>query len=39
MNVLEVYILHYLETKVLQKAPEEVFEEWNGPRDSEYDDL
>lgn len=39
IRALEGYFAHRLETKALQKAAEKVFEEWNDPRDSEYDDL
>lgn len=39
IRALEGYFSHRLETKALQKASEKVFEEWNDPRDSEYDDL
>ncbi len=36
---LDAYFTHRLETKALQKASESVFEEWNDPRDSDYDKL
>ena len=39
ISALENYFAHRLETKALQKLSEEVFEEWNDPRDSEYDKL
>jgi hypothetical protein len=39
IRALEGYFCHRLETKALQKASEKVFEEWNDPRDSEYDAL
>lgn len=38
-QALEYYFAHRLETKALQKAAEAVFEEWNDPRDAEYDRL
>lgn len=39
IRALEGYFSHRLETKALQKASEKIFEEWNDPKDSEYDDL
>ena len=39
VRALEAYFAHRLETKALQKATEEVFSEWNDPRDSDYDKL
>lgn len=39
IRALECYFFHPLKTSALQKASEKVFEEWNDPRDSEYDDL
>lgn len=39
IRALEGYFANRLETKALQKASEKIFEEWNDPRDSEYDDL
>ena len=37
VHALEVYFAHRLETKALMRASEKTFEEWNDPRDSEYD--
>lgn len=39
VRALEAYFAHRLETKALLKASEEVFSEWNDPRDSDYDKL
>lgn len=39
VRALEAYFAHRLETKALQKASEAVFEEWDDPRDSDYDNL
>ncbi|HLB59739.1 MAG TPA: hypothetical protein VJL87_06635 [Bdellovibrionota bacterium] len=39
VKALQSYFAHRLETKALMKASESVFEEWNDPRDSEYDKL
>ena len=39
IKALEGYFAHLLETKALARASESVFEEWNDPRDSEYDSL
>ncbi|MBI2345361.1 MAG: hypothetical protein HYV03_00405 [Deltaproteobacteria bacterium] len=39
VRALEYYFAHRLETKVLLKASEAVFDEWQDPRDSEYDRL
>lgn len=39
VRALEGYFAHRLETKALLKASESVFEEWNDPLDSDYDDL
>lgn len=36
---LESYFAHRIEVKSLQRATETVFDEWNDPRDSEYDSL
>jgi hypothetical protein len=36
---LEAYFANRLETRALTKASESVFNEWNDPRDSAYDDL
>jgi hypothetical protein len=39
IRALESYFAHRLETKALMKASEAVFEEWNDPKDSDYDRL
>lgn len=39
VHALESYFSHRLETKALARASETVFEEWNNPLDSDYDDL
>ena len=39
LRALESYFSHRLETKALLAAAESVFEEWNDPRDSDYDRL
>lgn len=39
VTALESYFAHKLETKALQRAAKEIFEEWNDPRDSDYDNL
>ena len=39
ITALEAYFSHRLETRALQKASEAVFNEWNNPKDSEYDNL
>jgi hypothetical protein len=39
VRALESYFAHRLETKALLKASESVFEEWNDPKDSDYDKL
>jgi len=39
IRALESYFAHRLETRALQKASEGAFEEWNNPKDSEYDAL
>lgn len=39
LQALESYFSHRLETKALLAAAESVFEEWNDPRDSDYDSL
>lgn len=39
VHALEAYFFHRLETRALMRASESVFEEWNNPLDSEYDDL
>lgn len=37
VRALEAYLAHRVETKALIKASERIFEEWNDPRDAEYD--
>ena len=39
ITALESYFAHRLENKVMQNASESVFEEWNDPKDSDYDKL
>jgi hypothetical protein len=39
IRALEGYFAHRLETKALLKASESIFEEWNDPKDSDYDKL
>ena len=39
VRALECYLAHKLETRALLKASESSFEEWNDPRDAEYDAL
>lgn len=39
VRALESYFAHRLETRALLRASESVFEEWNDPKDSEYDRL
>ena len=39
IRALEGYFSHRLELKALQKASESIFEEWDNPTDSDYDDL
>lgn len=39
IRALESYFADRLETKALMKASESVFEEWNDPKDSDYDKL
>ncbi|MGK5090234.1 hypothetical protein WDW86_22015 [Bdellovibrionota bacterium FG-2] len=39
VTALEGYFAHRLESRALQKAAESAFEEWNDPRDSDYDRL
>lgn len=39
IRALEGYFAHRLESKALLKAAESVFEDWNNPLDSEYDQL
>ena len=39
LRALESYFSHRLETQALLAASESVFEEWNDPRDSDYDRL
>ena len=39
VQALEAYFAHRLETKALAKASESSFDEWNDPRDAEYDQL
>lgn len=36
---LEAYFSHRLETQALARAAEEIFSEWEDPRDSDYDKL
>lgn len=38
-RALEAYFSQRLETQALLKAAESAFEEWNDPRDSDYDKL
>jgi len=38
-TALEAYFAHRLETKALARLSQAVFEEWNGPRDAEFDRL
>lgn len=42
-NVLQTalrgYFSHRLETKALERAAEQIFTEWNDPRDADYDAL
>lgn len=39
VKALEFYFSNKLETRAMQKMSEQVFEEWNDPRDSDYDKL
>lgn len=39
VKALESHFSHRLETKALLKASESIFNEWNDPRDSDYDKL
>lgn len=39
VTALESYFAHRIENKDLQRATEAVFDEWQDPRDSEYDKL
>lgn len=39
ITALESYFAHRIESKDLQRATESVFEEWQDPRDGEYDNL
>jgi hypothetical protein len=39
IRALESYFAHKLETKALMRASEAIFEEWNDPKDSDYDKL
>jgi hypothetical protein len=39
VRALEAYLAHRLETKALVKATESIFEDWNDPRDADYDRL
>lgn len=39
IRALETYFHHSLETKVLLRAAESTFEEWNDPRDAIYDKI
>jgi hypothetical protein len=38
-KALESYFGDKLETRALAKAAESIFDEWDDPRDSEYDSL
>jgi hypothetical protein len=38
-RALEAYFAERLETKALARLAEDAFEEWDDPRDSEYDKL
>jgi hypothetical protein len=38
-RALETYFAERLETKALAKLAESAFEEWNDPRDADYDRL
>jgi hypothetical protein len=39
VRALEAYLAHRLETRALARAAERAFEEWNDPRDADYDKL
>lgn len=39
IRALESYFAHRLETQALARAAESVFNDWNDPRDSDYDRL
>ena len=39
ITALESYFSHRIESKGLQRASESVFDEWEDPRDSDYDKL
>lgn len=39
VTALEVYFADRLETKALARLAESGFDEWNDPRDAEYDRL
>ena len=39
VRALETYLAHKLETRALLKAAEGSFQEWNDPRDADYDAL
>ena len=39
VTALESYFAHRLETRALLKAAEDIFTEWNDPKDSDYDSL
>lgn len=39
ITALEGYFAHRIENKDLQRATESAFDEWEDPRDSEYDKL
>jgi hypothetical protein len=39
VNALRTYFFHRIESRALMRAAEEVFTEWNDPRDSDYDAL
>jgi hypothetical protein len=37
VRALEAYVADRLEIKALERTTETVFDEWNDPRDSDYD--
>jgi hypothetical protein len=39
VTALESYFAHRIENKSLNRASEKVFDDWEDPRDSEYDKL
>ncbi len=39
VTALEAYFSHRIETKDLYKISDTIFDEWNDPLDSEYDNL